>query len=99
MPAVSVNLNGPRGVTWVHVLHGQWLLTAASDSSLSELSLWSLSDVFSSDSDLWKPVPATTAFLDGPVAHGLVEAREGCVAIVLEIRTPCVIIVISQTLL
>ena len=41
-PALVVNLDGRLPVTWVHIIQGRWILVAASDSSVSELSLWSL---------------------------------------------------------
>lgn len=87
-PAVSVHLDGACAVTWVHILQGRWLLTASSDSSLSGLSLWSLSDVLSAGRNHSKPSSIATAYLEGPVADGLVEVRDGRVVIALEIRSP-----------
>ena len=87
-PSVVVELNGARPVTWVHLLQGQWLLTATSDSSLSELSLFSLRDILSTRLGDRKPTPIATAFLEGPVADGLAEVRDGRVVIAIEIRSP-----------
>ena len=87
-PMSSVNLDGARPITWVHILRGQWLLTASSDASSSELSLWYLHDVLSAGGHGRKPVPAATAYLEGPVANGCVEVQDECVVIALEIRSP-----------
>ena len=87
-PAVAVNLDGARPVTWVHIVRGQWLLTASSDASSSGLSLWYLHDVLSAGGHGRKPVPAATAYLEGPVANGCVEVQDECVVIALEIRSP-----------
>ena len=86
-PTLAIKLDRTRSVTWVHILHGQWLLTAASDSSISELSLWSTQSIFSAFAGGKVPTPSATSYLAGPVAQGLIDIYDGRVIIALEIRS------------
>ena len=89
-PRVSVNLDGVRPITWVHVLQGRWILVASCDSSVSDLSLWPLQALLSVEKGQTRPPATATAYLQGPVAGGIVDILEERVVIALEIRSPYV---------
>lgn len=77
-------LNQSRSVTWLHLVRGQWLLVASSNSSSSVLSLFSVDSLLlSQDWDL-----VTEAYLTAPVSNGKVEVQaDGKVTVALELRS------------
>ena len=70
-------------MTWLRIIKGQWLIVAASDQSTSVLSLWRLASL---TADVEACKPTAEAFLDAPVASGLVDVRDGNATIVIELR-------------
>ena len=89
-PPILIPFHQSRSVTWVRLIKGQWLLLATSDKNTSVLSIWSLASLSAMD-DLQSPV--SEAFLDGPVANGLVDMQNDTLTCALEIRAalyvPC----------
>ena len=82
----------PRSITWVRILHGTWLLVAASDSVTSTLSLWSAPALLSSSRK--RVAPAAEVYLNGPVHSGEVYISENQITLALDIRAlSCVLLV------
>lgn len=72
-------------ITWTRIVDSSWLLVAMSDSTASNLSLYSIDSLLGAQSqDL-----LARAFLEGPVVDGLVDISiEHGISIALELRTP-----------
>lgn len=85
-PTQAATFDHCRGVTWVHVVQGQWLLTATSDSSVSEVSLWVVGPSLDGAKG-FDHVLTATAYLAGPVAQGFVDVQDGGVVIALEVQS------------
>lgn len=75
-----------RSVTWVHLIHSQWLLVASSDDISSIIALWSVSDLLTHSKSTVTPTPLAEAFLPAPVFNGTVDIRGTTVRFALELR-------------
>ena len=78
-------LHQPRSITWVRLIHGLWLLVAASDATTSTLSMWSVQTTLSCPPG--SAAPAAVIYLDGRVNRGEVHVSEEQVLIALEMRS------------
>ncbi|CAL1697063.1 unnamed protein product [Somion occarium] len=78
-----VPLHQPRSVTWIRLVRGQWLLVASSDLNTSVISLWSLSSLLSSPES---SKPIVEAYLDAPVAYGMVQCYNDELFVALYLR-------------
>lgn len=82
-PPLSIPLHLTRSVTWVQLIHSQWLLVASSDDISSSICLWSVETLLSGIS----LEPLAEAFLSGPVSNGAVDIDGSFVTIALELRS------------
>ena len=80
-PPATVVLHRTRSVTWVRLLHSQWLLVASSDDVSSSISLWSTGSLLSGGST----EPLAEAFLPAPVSNGATEVEHSSVLIAVEL--------------
>lgn len=83
-PPIVTTFHQARSVTWVKLVRGQWLLAACSDNATSTLSLWSIASLRDTPGTA---LPLAQAYLEGPVAAGLIDIQEdNTLLVALELR-------------
>lgn len=66
-------LHQKRSVTWVKLVRAQWLVVAASNASVSILSIWSVASLLDSHGD---KVPLSEIHLSGPVRGAILDLAD-----------------------
>jgi len=77
-----IRIDQERPVTWVHLVHGRWLLVATSDKDASCIALWKIADILR---DAAHAKPASQAFLPAAVRDGVVDVQDDALVIALSI--------------
>ncbi|CAL1714346.1 unnamed protein product [Somion occarium] len=78
-----LSLDQSRSVSWLQLVRGQWLLAAFSDTQTSIIRIWSVMDLLS---NFGKSSPVAEAYLEAPVASGMVQTRDDQLYIALYLR-------------
>ncbi|KAK7677004.1 hypothetical protein QCA50_020033 [Cerrena zonata] len=80
---IHIPMNQKRSITWIRLVHSEWLLVASSDAICSVIILWSVPDLLLSQENA---APLAEAFLPAPVNSGVIDVQEGGVVMALELR-------------
>lgn len=76
-----------QSISWLRVVHGQWLLVASRNvaTKMSTLTVYSVASV-----QAGRPIALVTAELDGPVSSGEVEVQADQLVVTLCFQVPYV---------